>query len=485
MSYIQGADRAQTMLLPSTVEDYVSSENPVRAIDAFVETLDLVSLGFTMAGENTKGGRPRYSPGTLLKLYLWGYFARIRSSRRLEEACTSNLNAIWITGNLAPDHSTISDFRKTNAKALKSIFRQFNLICIDLQLFSRELVAIDGTFIKAVNSKSRSFTKNKLEKLLKTIDEKVEDYLERLDTIESQSQPKADGEGLQRKIEQLKAKTQRYKELLKDCEQRPSGQVSLTDPDSRQLMKRGSHTVGYNLQSAVDEKHNLIATCEVTTEPTDHHLLHKISQQTKQDLSLEPNSALKVLADTGYHDSSELGSCQADNTTTYVPGQKTKSSGDGCIREEDFIHHPESDTYQCPQGKHLPRKADELRERGKGYRVYYQPSLCKGCPLLKSCTNGKYRKIKINFHHEALRKNSQRLKDNPTLYRKRAAMVEHPFGTIKDWNGRRDLLCRGLELASAETRLSGFAYNFKRVLKLIGMDGLMTELRGRQSSLGS
>ena len=485
MVYIQGADRAQTMLLPSTVEDCVSSENPVRAIDAFVETLDLVSLGFTVAGENLTGGRPRYRPGTLLKLYLWGYFARIRSSRRLEEACTSNLNAIWITGNLTPDHSTISEFRKANAKALKTIFRQFNLICIELKLFSREPIAIDGTFIKAVNSKSRSFTKNKLEKLIKTIDNKVADYLDRLDQADSQAQPKEDSDGLQAKIEKLKTKTQEYKNLLKDCEKSPSGQVSQTDPDSRQLLKRGSHTVGYNVQSAVDEKHNLIASCEVTTEANDLHLLHKMSQQAKQDLNLNSDSPLEVLADIGYHESRELSDCEADNTTTYVPAQKTNTAGDGSISSEDFIYHPESDTYQCSQGKHLPRKADDVRNlaRGKGYRVYYDVRLCRGCPLLASCTKGKYRKIKINFHREALRKNAQRLKDNPTLYRKRAAMVEHPFGTLKDWNGRRDLLCRGLKLASAETRLSAFTYNFKRVLNIIGIDALMTAIQGRQSLL--
>ena len=485
MVYIQGTDRSQTMLLPASIEDYVTQENPVRAIDAFVETLDLCELGFTVAGANLKGGRPRYHPSVLLKLYLWGYFARIRSSRRLKEACNSNLNAIWITGNLAPDHSTISDFRKNNTKALKSIFRQFNLICIDLNLFGRELIAIDGTFIKAVNSKSRSFTKSKLQKLIKQIDTKVDEYLEHLELSDCETQLKEDSTGLQKKIEKLKVKNKRYKELLEDCEKTSTGQVNLTDPESRQLKKRGSHTVGYNVQSAVDEKHHLMASCEVTNHPTDHHLLHQISQQAKEDLSLDAKAPLEVLADTGYHDSSELSKCGTDNTTTYVPGQKTRLPGDGSVTNAQFIHHPESDTYECPNGKHLPRKADDIRSAGRGYRVYFDYKLCRGCPLLKRCTKGKYRKFKINFHHETLSANAKRLKENPKFYRKRAALVEHPFGTIKDWNGRRDLLCRGIELAAVETRLSAFTYNFKRVLKLIGLNDLMSAINTRQLTYGN
>jgi transposase len=481
MDYVRGVPRDQVMLLPAAVEDYVSAANPVRAIDAFVDALDLTKLGLSLRDHGARG-RASYHPRVLLKLYLWGYFSRTRSSRRLEEACQTNLNAIWLTGNLQPDHSTISDFRKVHGKPLKQIFKQFNVLCLELGLFGKELVAIDGSFIKAVNSKSRSFTKNKLTLMLKSIEGAVSKYLTQLDAADGDEQavPHAKEEGakkLQDKIEKLKKRREKLEGLLEECGQSPTGQVNQTDPDSRQLCKRGQSTVGYNVQTAVDEKHHLVASCEVTQEPNDMRLLDKMSQQAKEDLGLEEDAELQVLADTGYGSPREFTACEEHNTKAIVPMQKTPVAGDGTYSEEDFAYQSESDSYQCPQGKSLIRKADDLRDTGSGYRVYYDAKQCRGCPMLGHCTSGKYRKLRISIHKDAVEAVEARRRENPQLYRKRSSLVEHPFGTLKDWTGGKDLLCCGLELAAAETGLNFWAYNFKRVLRVIGMEDLLEGIR--------
>lgn len=485
MDFVRGLARDQVMLLPAAVEDYVGEDNPVRAIDAFVDSLDLMKLGFSLRTEGAKG-RSSYHPGTLLKLYLWGYFSRVRSSRRLEEACTTNLEVIWLTGNLRPDHSTISDFRKFHPKALKEIFKQFNLLCLELNLFGKELVAIDGTFVKAVNSKARSFTKTKLTKMLDAIDQAVSKYLEQLDAAdieEGGAAARACSEKLQDKIAKLKERRGKLEHLLEQCENSETGQVNQTDPDSRQLAKGGQGTVGYNVQIAVDEKHHLVASCEVTQDPNDLKQLDRMSQQAKEDLGLEEDAALKSLADTGYASSVEFAACEEHHTEAYVRAQKTRQAGDGTYREEDFTYQPESDSYVCPQGKALPRKSDDLHANGNGYHVYYEVKQCEGCPVLKHCTNGKYRKLKINIHKEAVEAVKTRVEANPELYAKRRELAEHPFGTIKDWNGGKDLLCRGSELAGAETRLSFWAYNFKRVIKILGVGNLLDAIGPRKARM--
>jgi len=475
MAYVMGIARNQTMLLPAAVEDYISPENPVRAIDAFVDSLDLKQMGFRLR-EKGDVGRDGYHPGTLLKLYLWGYFSRTRSSRRLEEACEVNLNAIWLTGDLHPDHSTISDFRKNHASLLKQIFKQFNLLCMELELFSKELVAIDGTFIKAVNSKARSFTKTKLTKLMESIDKAVAKYLLELESADKKEQQATLNERVQKlpaKIEKMNKRRGELEELLKQCEESKTGQINLTDPESRQLRKNGQATVGYNVQTAVDDKHHMIASCEVTQEANDLHLLDQMAQQAKADLNLQEDADLTVLADKGYGCPVEFAACQEHQTQACVPMQKTPEAGDGSILEKDFSYQAQSDSYRCPEGKTLPRKADDMGDNGTGYRVYYEAKQCRNCPVLNRCTKGNYRKFRVNIHKAAMDAVQGRLKANPKLYAKRSALVEHPFGTIKDWNGGKDLLCRGLELAETETRLSFWAYNFKRALKVLGIKALM------------
>jgi transposase len=471
------------MLLPAMVDDYVSPASPVRAIDAFVDQLDLASLGFKVRSVASEG-RSSYDPGTLLKLYLWGYLKRTRSSRGLENACAENLQAIWLTRNLRPDHSTIADFRKDHPAPLKSILREFNLICFELRLFGKELVAIDGTFIKAVNSNARSFTKGKLEKLIEGIDKAVERYIAALaETDETESPVKtneSDAGELRRKLEKIKARKLVLQDYQTRCAESPTGQVNLTDPDCRQLRKRGKTTVGYNVQAAVDSKHHLIATIEVTQDANDQHSLNPIAQQAKSDLRLAPDAPLSVLADTGYGTGPQHAACEANSTNALAPVQKPRGESNGLHNQDAFTHDPHKDTYICPQGKTLTRKADsKTRDPNGGFRTYYNAAACKQCPVREKCTKSPFRQLLINVHKEVLERAGERLAAMPGAMRQRAGLVEHPFGTIKDRHGHGGFLCRGLALAGAEMGLSGWAYNFTRTINLVGVEALLEAIRAR------
>jgi len=488
--YIEGTDRCQPMLLPPAVDDYVSPASPVRAIDAFVDSLDLPGLGFKTRCDFSEG-RSSYHPGTLLKLYLWGYLKRTRSSRGLENACAENLQAIWLTGNLRPDHSTISDFRKLHPAALKSILREFNLICFELRLFGKELVAIDGTFIKAVNSPARSFTKAKLTKLIESIDTAVKRYLDELQQADQSDTPASSGIGseksevaeLQRKLAKIKERKALLTEYQARCEDSPTGQVNLTDPDARQLRKRGKSTIGYNVQAAVDAKHHLIATIEVTQEANDQNLLDPIAQQTKVDLLLPSDAPLQVLADTGYGNGPQHSACEFHSTVALAPLQKTKGEANGLYNNDRFIPDPATDSYTCPQGMILTRKADtKTTDTGGGFYTYYNAAACCGCPARAQCTQSPFRKLLVSVHHEAVVRSRGRLAADPSAMRTRAGLVEHPFSTIKDRHGFTGLLCRGIKLAGAEMGLSGWAYNFTRAINLVGIDALLGAIRLRTAA---
>lgn len=473
------------MLLPPAVDDYVSSASPVRAIDAFVDQLDLANLGFKVR-TGASEGRSSYDPATLLKLYLWGYLKRTRSSRGLETACAENLQAIWLTRNLRPDHSTIADFRKDHAAPLKAILREFNLICFELRLFGKELVAIDGTFIKAVNSTTRSFTKTKLAKLIEGIDKAIDRYTAALAQADEANNPVRSGEGdvkeLRRKLDKIRERKIVLEGHQARCEENPTGQVNLTDPDCRQLRKRGKTTIGYNVQAAVDDKHHLIATVEVTQQGNDQHSLDPVAQQAKEDLGLAADAPLTVIADTGYGTGPQHAACEAHGTHALAPVQKSNNESNGLYNSDAFTHQPASDTYLCPQGEVLARKADtKTNDPNGGFRTYYNAAACKECPVRAKCTGSTFRKLLVSVHQEALARARERLSAEPAIMRKRAGLVEHPFGTIKDRHGRSGLLCRGLALAGAEMGLSAWAYNFTRVINLVGIDGLLGAIRARMA----
>ena len=317
MGYIQGTPREQSILFPETIEEYISDDNPVRFIDAFVDQLDLQAAGFqrTLPSET---GRPPYAPGDLLKLYIYGYLNRIRSSRKLEQEAARNVEVMWLLRKLKPDFKTIADFRKDNRNAFKQVFREFILLCRKLDLFGGELVAVDGSKFKAVNSSKRNFTKARLQKTLKMIDEKIEGYLNELDECDSKDpSPKRYSQAeLESKIEYLKDRQDRYGQLLQEIEDSGETQISLTDADSRSMAKSPKAPVAYNVQVAVDEKHKLIVTQDVTNAVTDRDQLSKIAIQAKEALGVEK---LKVVADMGYSHGKEIKACEEAGLEPYVP----------------------------------------------------------------------------------------------------------------------------------------------------------------------
>ena len=476
MSFILGMDRSQTLLLPESLEDYVGAQHPVRFLDAFVEGLDLAACGFarTQAADT---GRPPFAPGDLLKLYLWGYLNKVRSSRRLELECGRNLELLWLLRKLQPDFKTIADFRKDNAGAFKKVFRQFNLLCRDLGLFGGEVVAIDGTKLKAVNNVARNFTPEKLRASLERIDARLAEFLAALDAGDrAEPPPAAAGAApvrgsLKEKIAVLRARQQCYQEALAAMEESGETQVSLTDPDSRRMRKVG---VGYNGQIAVDAKHKLIAVAEVVNEPTDHEQLAPMAAAAKEALGVEQ---LKAVADGGYYDHAQIAACAALGVESYVPRPKKGSAeAGGRFGKEQFAYDAAADTYRCPGGQTLSREVEWLK-RGEPHIAYANPEACRSCPLKEQCTTAAYRRITRWSGEAIVEAMHARVAAHPGMIAQRKTLVEHPFGSIKFWMEQRAFMMRGLEKVRGEFHLSALAYNMKRAINIVGMERLLEEVR--------
>jgi transposase len=480
MSYLRGVSREQVMLLPDSVEDYVGADNPVRVVDAFIEGLDLKSLGFEWKLEDAPGA-PEYLPQAMLKLFVYGYLNRIRSSRELEKAARRNLEVIWLLRRLTPDHWTINAFRRENRARFKAVFRQFNLVCGSLGLFGAELVAIDGTFLKAVNHPQRNFTQAKVKDLIEEIDRRSEAYLKELEAVDgqasAQSMSASDGaegaKGIGSKLAALEKKRAQCLELLAAMESSPTGQVSLSDPDSRSLDKGSQRTVGYNAQIAVDAANHLIVAQEVTQEPNDTQLLATMAVAAKEALGVEQ---IKAVADRGYYSHEQMRLCAEQGVETYVPMIWHVPAGEGDYPIERFEYDAERDLFRCPQGRELTRHSDNLKESGL-YRVYYAGrAACRDCSVRPQCTKGKYRKLAVHEDNQIIEAVKVRLCQQPQIAARRRGLVEHPFGTLKFWQGYHHLLTKGLEMVRAEFTLSCLAYNFRRVLNLFGVSRLLSVL---------
>lgn len=307
MGYIEGESREQRLLFPEVLDDYIGEDNVVRFIDAFVDGLKMEELGFDRAVPK-ETGRPPYDPRDLLKLYIYGYLNRGRTTRILERECQRNLELMWLMRKLRPDFKTIADFRRDNRKAFRGVFRQFVLVCKQMGLLGGELVAVDGSKFKAVNSGQRNFSQKKLEKRLKEIDKKVEQYLDEMDRADKRESQSAISAGdLKEKIAKLKERKGRYEELLKELKASGEKQISLTDGDSRVMALTAKGEVSYNVQTAVDSKHHLIVEQDVTNDGLDNHQLWVMAQSTKQALG---QSDLQVVADMGYYNQEELKQCE-------------------------------------------------------------------------------------------------------------------------------------------------------------------------------
>jgi transposase len=474
--YVEGQDRSQATLFPESLDEYIAEDNPVRVVDVFVDELDLKELGFEGA-EPEATGRPAYHPATLLKIYIYGYLNRVQSSRRLERETQRNVELIWLTGRLSPDFKTIADFRKDNGPAIRRVCREFVLLCRNLNLFTEALVAIDGSKFKAVNGRDRNFTKHKLKARMQQLEQSIARYLADLDRADRDPSlvTEARVEHLKEKVETVKAQMQRLKQLGKQMAKAPDEQISLTDPDARSMATsaRGSGVVGYNVQTAVDAKHHLVVTHEVTNQGTDRAQLSSMGQQTQEALGTEK---LTALADRGYYAGPEILKCEQAGINALVP--KSHTSGNlakGQFDKRDFRYRAAKDEYRCPAGQRAIWRFTTIEH---GLRIHkYWSSACPQCPIRAQCTTGDYRRITRWEHEAVLEAMQKRLEKMPEAARMRRQTAEHVFGTLKAWMGATHFLMKRLHNVRTEMSLHVLAYNLKRAMQIFGVVPLMRIIR--------
>jgi transposase len=480
--FVQGDSRTQSILLPECLDDYVTDTNPVRVIDVFVDELDLGRLGFDGV-EPAATGRPSYHPEAMLKIYIYGYLNRIQSSRRLELETQRNVELMWLIGRLTPDFKTISRFRKDNGKAIRSVCRQFVVLCQQLDLFSDALVAIDGSKFKAVNNRDRNFTSAKLKRRMEDIESSINRYLVALETADRQEPAiaKAKTERLQDKIAALKEQMLVLRDIEVQLNAAPDGQLSLTDPDARSMKTRGTGVVGYNVQTAVDAKHHLIVAHEVTNTGLDRDKLTSMSRLARTEMGV---GNLTVVADRGYFKSEEILACHEAGITVFVPKSVTSgATADGRFGKDDFIYDAEKNEYSCPAGERLIWRYATVESGLKLHR--YWSSNCQQCTLKDKCTPSVQRRVSRWEHQAVLEQMQARLDHAPDMMRIRRQTVEHPFGTIKAWMGATHFLTRTIEKVSTEMSLHVLAYNMKRVIKLLGSADLIRAIQDRSMQVAS
>jgi transposase len=434
--FVEGEDRLQVALLPYCLDDYVTENNPVRVIEAFVDELDLTTLGFEgVVPEAT--GRPAYHPATLLKIYVYGYLNRVQSSRRLERETQRNVEVMWLTGRLTPDFKTIADFRKNNGPAIRATCRQFVMLCRQLDLFSEAVVAIDGSKFKAVNNRDKNFTPNKIQRRMEQIETSIDRYLSALDAADRQEGEVAQAKAvrLKDKIAALKLQMQQFKQMEVAVRTAPDQQISLTDPDARSMATSGKGTgiVGYNVQTAVDVEHHLIVAHEVTNVGHDRTQLVPMALKAQEATG---NQEITVLADRGYFNGDQVLACENTGVLPCVPKTLTSSSAKrGLFTRQDFVYDAEKDHYTCPAGEHLTRGLVRSDRRGD-IDQYRHLTACFTCPLKPKCTPDKLKRIKRWKHERVLDAMQARLDRMPDAMGVRRQTVEHPFGTFKSVSDR-------------------------------------------------
>jgi transposase len=473
--FIEGEDRSQASLFPERLDDYITEDNPVRLVEAFVDGLDLKALGFERV-EPRETGRPAYHPSTLLKIYIYGYLNRINSSRGLERECQRNVELMWLTRRLAPDHKTIWEFRKDHSKGLGGVCREFVGVCRRLGLFAQTLVAVDGSKFKAVNHRDKNFTKKKMKTRQERAARHIARYLAELDEADRSERrvPEAKTRNLKEKVKALEEEMVRLKAWDKQLKEQPDGQLSLTDPDSRSMKSngRGSGIVGYNVQAAVEPEHHLIVAHEVTNVGTDREQLYEMSQKARKAMKVEK---LSVVADRGYFSGNELLDCERVGITTYVPSTDTSGNKKkGLFSRTEFIYEPEHDRYRCPAGEYLVHRFKTF-EDGLRIHVYWASDpICGACALRAQCTTSRQsRRVRRWEHEELVEAIEARLDEAPEMMQIRRQTVEHPFGTLKAWMGATHFLTHTLPRVSAEMSLQVLAYNMKRVINILGVSALI------------
>jgi transposase len=475
--FVEGTDRGQSTLFPECLQDWIGEDNPVRVIDVFVDELDLAELGFGGVDPEATG-RPSYHPSVLLKLYIYGYLNRVQSSRRLEREAGRNVEVMWLTGRLVPDHKTIADFRKDNGSSIRKVCARFIALCRAMGLLTQASVAIDGSKFKAVNNRDKNFTRAKMQRRMAQIEESVARYLHQLDTADRQEPSEAlktKTTRLKEKIAKLKEEMQRLHALKAQMLATPDQQISLTDPDARSMATsgRGSGVVGYNVQAAVDTKHHLIVTHDVINVGSDRSQLAQMAKETKA--TLETNN-LDVVADRGYFNGEEILACEQAGITVTLPKPQTSGNrAKGRFVKQDFRYVAQEDVYICPANEKLIYRYTN-EEDGLVLRRYWT-NACLTCAIKRRCTTGRERRITRWEHEHVLETVQRRLDEHPEKMRQRRETVEHPFGTIKARMGATHFLMKTLKRVSTEMALHVLAYNLTRVMNIMGPRSLVAAIR--------
>lgn len=473
--FIEGECRDQVTLLPECLDDFIGEDNPVRIVDAFVDELDLQALGFNRAAPASTG-RPAYHPAVLLKLYIYGYLNRIQSSRRLEREAQRNVELMWLTGRLAPDFKTIADFRHHNGVGIRKVCSHFIGLCRELKLFSQAIVAIDGSKFKAVNNGDNNFSNGKIEGRKRQIEQSIQRYLDTLETAD-RTQPaevEVKTKRLKEKIELLRLQMQKLEQIQEQIKEQPDGQISTVDPDSRVMISKGQGVVGYNVQAAVDTQNHLIVAHEVTNIGNDRAQLSKMAQAAKQEMAADN---LQALADRGYFNGPEIKVCEDAGIEAFVPKPLTSNAkADGRFDKSDFVYLSETDEYRCPAGESAIHRFNTVERSGLNVRVYWS-SACIGCPQKSECTTSQYRRIRRWEHEDVLERMQERLNTKTDAMTVRRRTVEHVFGTLKHWMGSTHFLTKTLAHVGTEMSLHVLAYNFKRVMRILGAKNMMQAVR--------
>lgn len=463
MKFISGKDRRQTCLFPVSLEDSIDQDNSVRSIDQFVDQLDLAKLGFRK--DFIENGPPAYRPSVLLKLYIYGYMNRVRSSRQLEKECRRNIEVMWLLESLAPDHNTISNFRKDNAKAIKKVFFATVQIARNFGLIGATLIAGDSTKFRAQNSKKNNFNQKKIQRHLDYIDNKLSQYNKALDKSESE----IERENINDKINKHKGRRKHYTQLEKELKESGDTQISTSDPESRHIIIRSNITeVAYCVQSTVDADHNIPIDYLVTNK-NDSKAMGQMLRRSKTILRTNKHTAL---FDKGYHTGSEFKTANdlGIKTLVAIPGiGRASQAPDPKYNSEHFVYNQQDDTYSCPQANLL--KSNGSTYKGRNYLFkQYKTNKCKNCPVRALCTTSKIngKVIQRSEFTPYIQQNAKRVSENPQAYKRRQAIVEHPYGTMKRQWGFDYIITKKTKLrASADVGLIFIAYNLTRIWNIL------------------
>lgn len=473
MNYVKGIDRTQIQF--ECLNDYIDDESDVLVIDKLVDLMDLVSMGF-IVGNNEESGRARFDCKDLLKLYIYGYSNGIRSSRKLQKQTLINREIIWLLKGVQPKYRAIADFRKENIEPLKKVFEVFTDFCNELGLYGKELIAVDGTKIEANASRKKHYSKSKLKVMKEKVRERVQQYineLEKNDSIEESNENEVNKDKLKAAINALEDKIKNYENIEKTLDEKGVSEINLTDPDARTMnFNNYGKDLAYNVQTVVDSKNKLIVTFNVTNQVNDLGEIYNMSKKAMDKLGVE---TIEALADKGYFNIDELEKCKQSGITTYVARQKeNNSTGNQDYVLSKFIYDKNEDLFICPEGQKL---YCHTQKQDASEKSYYNYGICEGCINRDKCTTSKNgRKLCVKKNYEVGREVLTRTEANYEKYKTRQMIIEHPFGTIKRVFNMDYFLLRNLAPVGGEVSVAFFAYNLKRVIKILGINQLINKI---------